>query len=97
MQILNPGRKCERLSQFYPSKSIALDRVNLELKSLGFKKKDIQSLKNVDSVYRYCTYPVINIFSKKSKWGWSCGTHRGVEKTKSKALEEACKHRKDGE
>lgn len=95
MQILNPAKKGVRSSQFYPSKSIALDRANLELKSLGFKKKEIQGLKNINSVYEYRTYPSIKIFSKGSRWGWICGDKHGVEKTKSKALDEACKHRKD--
>jgi len=95
MHILNPDGKCERASQFYPSKSEATERMELELKSLGFKKKEIESLKNTDSLYEYHTFPIIKIYSKGSKWGWRCGDKHGIENTKKLALGEACKHRKD--
>jgi len=93
--IKNPGKEVVRLCEFYPNKGDTTERMELELKDLGFSKKEIASLKNTDSMYEYRTFPVIKICSKGSKWGWQCGDNRGVEKTKKLALEKASEHRKD--
>lgn len=94
--INTPEDKQVRACQFYPTKTDAMEIVERELKSLGFKKKEIASLKNTESYYEYSTYPVIKIFSYGSRWKWRCGDNkRGIKKTKKLALEEACKHRKD--
>lgn len=93
--IQNPAKEIVRVCEFYPSKSEATGRMELELKSLGFNKKEIESLKSTDSLYEYRTSPPIKIFSKGSKWGWVCGDKRGVEKTKKLALDKACEYRKD--
>lgn len=84
-------RGCE----YYPSKTDAMEIAVRELKSLGFNKKQIDSMVNYDSIYEYPTFPLIRIFSKGSKWGWQCADKRGVEKTKKLALEKASEHRKD--
>lgn len=93
--VKNPEDEIVRLCQFYPSKSEATGRMELELKSLGFSKKEIASLKSTDSYYEYRTHPIIKIYSKGSKWGWRCGKKWGIKKSKKQAIEEACKHRKD--
>jgi len=93
--IQNPAKEMVRVCEFYPSKSEATNRMELELKSLGFKKKEIESLQNTDSLYEYHTFPIIKIYSKGSKWGWRCGDKHGVEKTKKLAIEAASKHRED--
>ena len=93
--IKNPAGEVVRLCQFYPSKSETTERMELELESLGFSKKDIKSFRSTDSIYEYLTSPIIKIFSKGSKWGWTCGDKRGVEKTKKLALDRANTCRKD--
>lgn len=55
----------------------------------------IRDVKATDSAYTYSTFPQIKIWSKKSKWGWSCGKRSGIEKNKKLALEKACQYRED--
>lgn len=84
-----------KICEYYPSKTDAMEIAARELKSLGFKKKQIDSMVNIDSIYEYHTFPMIRIFSEGSRWGWQCDEKHGVEKTKKLALEKACKYRKD--
>jgi hypothetical protein len=79
-----------RVCEYYPTKMDAMNIAIRELKSLDFKKKQIDTMVNYDSIYEYHTFPAIKIFSKGSKWGWVCG-----DKRKKQAIEKACKHRKD--